>query len=67
MKEITLGLIGDHFDQIGEKLTFWVELDDLLLNDVLNGNAGGDGLTSLFKCGDAIERGYALRVCRAPL
>ena len=37
-EEITLGLIGDHFQEIGEVFTFWSQLQNRLAGQVLEWN-----------------------------
>ncbi len=62
MYKVTLSLIGDHFDEVGEELTFWVEFNDVF--------SGGDRhrdpcrylFALLFEFRNAVE-GFSHALC----
>ncbi len=55
-EQITLGLVGDHLEQVGEVLAFDGELDDVGVDDFLDRDAGGQLGTLGFELGDPPHR-----------
>ena len=66
MHKITLGLISNHFDEIGEELALWVKFDDVLSNSVTHRNSDGHCFALSFEFGNAIE-GFSNAPCELPL